>query len=206
MRRFAVKLLLGFCLAGTAYVLLLFGLLEHEHRSYQKSLALPVDGKSVVCLSDSITVYSLNPEFWPELVNLSSEASPMDVQLMKLKELFANNPGRVKTVLLDVSILRLSGEMRHPVANAEREGSKFFPLYVWNRADKVMLAHVEQPAAMSVNWIRYKCTNLVKGKRGSELVQGYLRRDAALILTRPEQEQQSGLGYARMCNENLRGG
>ncbi len=203
MRCFIRKLILAFVLVVISFLGVLLILLKKERHSYLKDITLSNDGKSVICVSDSITVYSLNPQFWPELVNLSSEASPMDVQLMKLEDILTHNPNRIQTVLLDVSLLRMAGEREHPVLNADYEGSKFFPLYYWHRRDNPLYAIQKHPLKMASNWMRYKCGNLVKGKARSELVQGYLRRDVSRISSHYNLEDKEAVGYAKMCNGNM---
>ncbi len=205
MRRFVRKLVLALVLSVLGFVGGLLLLLAHERRSYVQSIRLPDGNQSVVCLSDSITVYSLNPEFWPELVNLSSEASSMDVQLMKLKDILEQNPGKIHKVLLDVSFLRLAGESERPVLNEEKEGSKFFPLYRWHKCDAQEPGYAlpKHPLRMAANWIRYKSGNLVKGKSDSELVQGYLRRDVSRLHSHYDSENKEALEYAGICNTQM---
>ncbi len=106
MKRFLVKLsFFAFC------VVVIFGgwsaaLLIAEHMSYQKEIVMPKDAHILIC-GDSHTEAALDPTHFPGLYNFSQSACELDQSYLKLIDFFRANPGKIKTVIIDVSPLQL---------------------------------------------------------------------------------------------------
>ena len=121
MRRF-LKRLIQFAaiptviaVAWTAFVVVM------EYRSYVGALTL-AEGETMVVCGDSQTKDALDPAIIPGLRNFSTAATTCDQDAMRLKDVLAANPGKVRRVLIDVSPLKIGYDISRPVSelNAAR--------------------------------------------------------------------------------------
>lgn len=76
-----------------------------EVKSYKEDCVMP-DGVDMVVIGDSQSAHGIDPELWPGLFNFGCDATALDQCYMKLKDLYSRNPGRIKTVILDVSMIK----------------------------------------------------------------------------------------------------
>ena len=121
MRRFLKRLLLFaaiplvIAVAWTAFVVVM------EYRSYVGALTL-AEGETMVVCGDSQTKDALDPAIIPGLRNFSTAATTCDQDAMRLKDVLAANPGKVRRVLIDVSPLKIGYDISRPVSelNAAR--------------------------------------------------------------------------------------
>ena len=98
-----------------------------EIYAYQKQIKLPETAEYVL-VGDSQTAYGINPEFWPGLFNFSKEATSLDQCYMKVLDLCSANPGRIKRLILDVSLLKYTaGEGGyHEMMHFDKPHPQFF--------------------------------------------------------------------------------
>ena len=121
MRRFLKRLLLFaafptvIAVAWTTFVVVM------DRRSYVRALPL-AEGETVVVCGDSQTKDALDPARIPGLRNFSTAATTCDQDAMRLADVLAANPGKVRRVLLDVSPLKIGYDISRPVSelNAAR--------------------------------------------------------------------------------------
>ena len=121
MRRFLKRLFLFaafpavIAVAWTAFVVVM------DRRSYVSALPL-AEGETTVVCGDSQTIDALDPALIPGLRNFSTAATTCDQDAMRLADVLAANPGRVRRVLLDVSPLKIGYDISRPVSelNAAR--------------------------------------------------------------------------------------
>lgn len=73
-----------------------------EIAHYRKELKAPVGATVFVC-GDSRTEVGLNPELWPELFNFSLSGRPFDQTYLTALDILEANPGKMRTMLIDVS-------------------------------------------------------------------------------------------------------
>ena len=201
MRHFVCKFVCGILLLAGLYGILLFVLLQKEKQKYKQAISL--SEKSVICFSDSQTVYGLNPAAWPELVNLSSEAAPLDVQLMKLRDILGQNPGKISLVLIDVSFLRYANGKKCPVLTPDSVDVKFFPLYLWHNGESKLYATCPELWHSALNWTRYRLRSLMTHDNTCILAQGFLERNGSQILSKRTKQEEEGRQYAQWCNEAM---
>ena len=137
MKRFVgrVLLLLSFpvLLLGswTAFVVCV------DRRSYLKSLEVP-SGCDVVVCSDSQTRDGLDPAFMTNLFNFSTAATHPDQNLMRLRDLLARNPGRIRHVLIDVTPIHVGFDERvSPLSDAgSARVHALLHLYHWHDSER----------------------------------------------------------------------
>lgn len=106
MKKFLKRLFLFAAVAGVPAAFWCAFVVWMDFSSYGKSLEMP-DGAHVVVCGDSQTKDALDPAVVPGLFNFSNAASLHDQNIMRLEDLFKANPGRIDTVLVDISPLKL---------------------------------------------------------------------------------------------------
>lgn len=115
MRRFLKRLFLfaaiptAVAVGWTAFVVAM------DRRSYVRALPL-AEGETTVVCGDSQTKDALDPAVIPGLRNFSTAATTCDQDAMRLKDVLAANPGKVRRVLLDVSPLKIGYDFSRPVS------------------------------------------------------------------------------------------
>ena len=112
MKKFIYRILLFAAIIASFFGVWSIGILVMETRAYHKELVMPRGCDIVVC-GDSQPEHALDPNVWPRLFNFSKTATAMDQRHMKLLDLYKANPGRIKILLMDVSLLKYyAGEGR----------------------------------------------------------------------------------------------
>lgn len=88
-------------------VILVFGSicgfeLRYELNAYREEVKAP-DGARILVCNDSQAAMCVNPDVEPVFFNFSAHGRMMDQAYLALIDLFAANPGRFKTVAVDIS-------------------------------------------------------------------------------------------------------
>lgn len=158
-----------------------------EIRSYRQELVAPVHATVFVC-GDSRTEKCLDPASWPELFNFSVSGRPFDQTYLMAKDIVAANPGRFRTVLVDISPERARCDYDVPVG--EMICPQFFLLY---------FLHLDEPLrpldgiggvfrdAMVEERLRL-VWRVIRGKKvfRSSLAGGYVNKAVCLKQTNPD--------------------
>jgi len=76
--------------------------LRHELRAYREELKAPAEATILVC-NDSQAEMSVNPSVDKAFFNFSAAGRTMDQAYLAMLDVFAANPGRFKTVVVDIS-------------------------------------------------------------------------------------------------------
>lgn len=105
MKKFIYKILLFAAMIACFFGVWSIGILAMEIRAYHKELVMPPECDIVVC-GDSQPEHALDSNLWPRLFNFSKTATAMDQRYMKLLDLYKVNPGKMKILLMDVSLLK----------------------------------------------------------------------------------------------------
>lgn len=121
MRRFLKRLLLFIAFPTVIAVVWTTFVVAMDRWSYMRALPL-AEGETVVVCGDSQTKDALDPARIPGLRNFSTAATTCDQDAMRLADVLAANPGKVRRVLLDVSPLKIGYDISRPVSelNAAR--------------------------------------------------------------------------------------
>ena len=121
MRRFLKRLLQFAAIPAVVAVVWTSFVVVMDRRSYVRALPL-AEGETTVVCGDSQTKDALDPALIPGLRNFSTAATTCDQDAMRLADVLAENPGRVRRVLLDVSPLKIGYDISRPVSelNAAR--------------------------------------------------------------------------------------
>lgn len=88
-------------------VILVFGSiggfeLQYELNAYRREVRAPAEARVLVC-NDSQAAMCVNPDVDPACFNFSAHGRLMDQAYLAMIDLFAANPGRFKTVAVDIS-------------------------------------------------------------------------------------------------------
>ena len=121
MRRFLKRLLQFAAIPAVVAVVWTSFVVVMDRRSYVRALPL-AEGETTVVCGDSQTKDALDPARIPGLRNFSTAATTFDQDAMRLRDVLAANPGRIRRVLLDVSPLKVGSDISRPVSelNAAR--------------------------------------------------------------------------------------
>ncbi len=134
MKQFIIKIFFFALLVAVVFGGWSAALLVAEYKNYQKEIIMPKDTSILVC-GDSHTEAALDPAYFLGLYNFSQSACVLDQSLLKLKDFFKRNPGRIKTVLVDVSPLQLyCNDVTMPLAKAGPPANLFL-LHCYHRGD-----------------------------------------------------------------------
>ena len=115
----------GFCVAEVAA----------EIRAYHREL-IAQPGATIFVCGDSRTEWELNPEFWPELFNFSVSGRPMDQVYLTALDVLRANPGKFRTMLVDVSVETAKLDYDLPVERMPG-GTKYLLLYLLHRDEPI---------------------------------------------------------------------
>ena len=115
MRRFLKRLLLFAAFPTVIAVVWTTFVVVMDRCSYVRALPL-AEGETVVVCGDSQTKDALDPARIPGLRNFSTAATTCDQDAMRLADVLAANPGKVRRVLLDVSPLKIGSDISRPVS------------------------------------------------------------------------------------------
>lgn len=118
MKRFLKRLLMFALVVFVPAALWVALVVALDRSSYVSSLKIPEGASTVVC-GDSQTKDALDPAHIPGFFNFSNAASLHDQNMLRLKDLFLANPGKVKVVLVDASPLKLGYDPAKPVSDTE---------------------------------------------------------------------------------------
>ena len=121
MRRFLKRLFFFAAFPTVIAVVWTTFVVVMDRCSYVRALPL-AEGETVVVCGDSQTKDALDPARIPGLRNFSTAATTCDQDAMRLADVLAANPGKVRRVLLDVSPLKIGYDISRPVSelNAAR--------------------------------------------------------------------------------------
>ena len=102
MKRFLSRFAVFASIAGILLAMWSAAVMWAEFSTYRHELRMPTGTHVLVC-GDSQVAHALDPMLWPDLFNFSLDATLLDQSRMKLADLLAANPGRIDTVLFDIS-------------------------------------------------------------------------------------------------------
>ena len=115
MRRFLKRFFLFAAFPAVVAVVWTTFVVVMDRRSYVRALPL-AEGETVVVCGDSHTKDALDPARIPGLRNFSTAATTCDQDAMRLADVLAANPGKVRRVLLDVSPIKIGSDLSRPVS------------------------------------------------------------------------------------------
>lgn len=135
MKRFVLRSLL--------FAVLLVGLvggvcwaeISAEIGAYRRELAAP-DGKKAVICGNSRTEMGLDPMVWPELFNFSVSGRTADQSFLTLIDVLEANPGKFKTVLIDISAEEACQDLSLPVGKLDFS-AQYYLLYLLHPAERM---------------------------------------------------------------------
>ena len=116
MRRFLKRLFLFAAFPAVIAVVWTAFVVVMDRCSYVRALPL-AEGETIVVCGDSQTKDALDPAIIPGLRNFSTAATTCDQDAMRLADVLAANPGKVRRVLLDVSPLKIGYDISRPVSD-----------------------------------------------------------------------------------------
>ena len=116
MRRFLKRLFLFAAFPAVIAVVWTSFVVVIDRCSYVRALPL-AEGETIVVCGDSQTKDALDPAIIPGLRNFSTAATTCDQDAMRLADVLAANPGKVRRVLLDVSPLKIGYDISRPVSD-----------------------------------------------------------------------------------------
>jgi hypothetical protein len=108
MKKFLTKSLTFSCILILLTAGWMASIVFVELAAYRKEIKVP-DGADILVCGDSQPAHALNPELWPELFNFSKDATLLDQSRLKTIDILAANPGRINTLILDVTPLKYYG-------------------------------------------------------------------------------------------------
>lgn len=201
MKRFLTRLLAFASIAGVAVAAWSGIIALQECRYWKRACAMP-DGKSVVVCCDSQTEVSLNPAYWPELFNQSRSGTRLTQYAMRLEDVLAANPGKIRAGLIDVSPLKfyLTQADDEPNGPGEKELAALHLLHA-DRNEVSVLSLLDD--FYSVVWphqSKRAFGALFRGKYKSYLVGGYLDMVAQTFVDHPQAARAKTEAWAEKVN------
>ena len=164
-----------------------------ELRCYRQELVAP-EGTQVFVCGNSKPAMSLDPAVWTELFNFSHNGRPLDQTYLATIDILKANPGRFKTMLVDVAPESAYADYDAPIGDMG-DASQFFLLYLlhWNERvrDLSGLVGVVRDALLFERL--HLISRIVRGKATfrSSLASGFSPSESCWMLKRPELFEKS---------------
>ncbi len=141
MKTFIKKILLFTFVLTTLLLSQYTVVLCMDYRLYKEGITLKPTTTMVIS-SDSQTEVLLDPALYSNFENFSNSGNPLEMSYLRIKDLIAQNPGQIKTLLIDVSPLKLFSP-RDDRMTMDNYESLFAEFFFFHRKEMSLLRKVD---------------------------------------------------------------
>ena len=157
--------------------------------TYHSEIKMPAGAYILVC-GDSQPAHAFDPMRWPGLFNFSRDATLLDQMRMKMTDVFAANPQKVQTVIIDISPWKFYVNDPHSalIDNDASAAQLLINVFHWNENRRSMRGFVKIFRESILIKKSGQLNRLFFGRRRycSTLCGGFVQTDKAHFIDAPE--------------------